>query len=129
MDVSFVMSLAFVKCVTSHHGGHPSLYTNLVLVVECRASFYTNQVLVVECRASFYTNQVLVVECRASLYTNLVLVVECRASFYTNQVLVVECRPHSSICVQLRSWVQKVLHIPIKIKVVVFYFKLYKYIV
>ena len=33
------------------------------------------------------------------------------------------------ICVQLRSWVQKVLHIPIKIKVVVFYFKLYKYIV
>ena len=28
-------------------------------------------------------------------------------------------------CVQLRSWVQKV----IKIKVVVFYFKLYKYIV
>ena len=35
----------------------------------------------------------------------------------------------SPICVQLRSWVQKVLHIPIKIKVVVFYFKLYKYIV
>ena len=34
-----------------------------------------------------------------------------------------------SIGVQLRSWVQKVLHIPIKIKVVVFYFKLYKYIV
>ena len=33
------------------------------------------------------------------------------------------------MCVQLRSWVQKVLHIPIKIKVVVFYFKLYKYIV
>ena len=36
--------------------------------------------------------------------------------------------PHY-ICVQLRSWVQKVLHIPIKIKVVVFDFKLYKYIV
>ena len=39
------------------------------------------------------------------------------------------CHPGHYICVQLRSWVQKVLHIPIKIKVVVFYFKLYKYIV
>ena len=35
----------------------------------------------------------------------------------------------SPICVQLRSWVQKVLQIPKKIKVVVLYFKLHKHIV